>query len=119
MKKYPEYAFVYRHGDVNPGCFVYYKGTSYIHPKIVRLFDDGLLLKILTFDNKRPIWTILDGAAAIPTGTSVARMVVLASPGKMAERYYSNSLRPTNNSLETLVEIRYYYCPSTLAAIRY
>jgi len=82
MEKYKQYTFVYRHGDVNPGCFLHFKNKDYYHPSIVHMFSDGLLLKLLTPDFTNPIWTILDGAAAIPTGTPPAYMVVLTSPGQ-------------------------------------
>lgn len=82
LERYPECAFVYRHGDVDPGCFLYYDGTSYYHRSIVEVFSDNLLVALLTKNNTKPIWTLLDGAAAIPTGTAVARMIVLTSPGQ-------------------------------------
>jgi hypothetical protein len=82
LELYPDNAFIYRHGDVNPGCFLYHKKLSYYHPSIAQAFSDGLLLKSLTYGFKRPIWTILDGAAAIPTGTLNTRMIVLTSPGQ-------------------------------------
>ena len=82
LEKYPNDAFVYRHGDVNPGCFVHYRGRTYCHPSVVHAFSDGLWLKLFTANFSRPIWTILDGAAAIPTGTPEANLVVLTSPGQ-------------------------------------
>lgn len=48
----------------------------------MQVFSDGLLLKLLTHNLTRHIWTILDGAASIPTGSPVARMVVSTSPGQ-------------------------------------
>jgi len=82
LEEYQTSAFIYRHGDVNPGCFLRYNNKDYYHPSIVRLFSDGLLLKLLTRNFTNPIWTILDGAAAIPTGTPPAYMIVLTSPGQ-------------------------------------
>ena len=82
LLKYPDYTFIYRHGDVNPGCFLYYRRCSYFHASIVQLFSDGLLLQLLTAGFTKAIWTVLDGAAAIPTGTPVARTIVLTSPGQ-------------------------------------
>jgi len=82
LEEYQTSAFVYRHGDVNPGCFLRYNNKDYYHPSIVRLFSDGLLLKLLTRNFTNPIWTILDGAAAIPTGTPPAYMIILTSTGQ-------------------------------------
>lgn len=82
LMEYPNDAFVYRHGDVNPGCFVYYREKSYCHHSIVQAFTDSLLLKLLTQNFTRPIWTVLDGAAAIPTGTPEAHLIILTSPGQ-------------------------------------
>ena len=79
-KDYPDHAFVYRHGDVNPGCFIHFRGITVYHPSIVHAFSDGLLMKFLTCDFKTRIWTILDGAVAIPPGTPTANLIVL-SPG--------------------------------------
>lgn len=80
--KYPESAFVYRHGDVNKGCFIHHDTHTYFHPSITDAFSDGLLLKLLTSCYKRPIWTVLDGAVGIPTGTPEANMIVFTSPGQ-------------------------------------
>jgi hypothetical protein len=80
-KDFSEHAFVYRHGDVNPGCFIHFRGVTVYHPSIVLAFSNGLLMKFLTSDFKKRIWTILDGAAAIPTGTPPANLIVLTSPG--------------------------------------
>lgn len=84
MQKYPHDAFVYRHGDVNPGCFLHVQGKTYYHPSIVHAFSESLWLYLLTKDFTRPIWTILDGAVAIPTGTREANLIVLTSPGQQS-----------------------------------
>src|SRR5436190_5800590 len=70
--QYRENAFVYCHGEVNPGCFLFFKARSWYHPSIVQAFSDCLLLKLLTYDFHKPIWTVLDRAAGIPTRTPVA-----------------------------------------------
>jgi hypothetical protein len=85
LEKYPTNAIVYRHGEVNPGAFLSFRGTSYYIHSIVQVFSDGLLLKLLTCGFTKPKWTILDGAAAIPTGTPVVNMVVLTSPGQQTD----------------------------------
>jgi hypothetical protein len=85
LHKYPKNAFVYRHGFVNPGCFVYYQGKSYFHVSVVQVFSDSLLLKFLTCNFTRQIWTILDGEAALPTRTPEANMIVLSTPGQIQE----------------------------------
>jgi hypothetical protein len=81
----PESAIIYRHGQVFPGCFIYYDGTVWVHPNVVDVFHNGLLLRLLTADFKRPIWTILDGTVAIPTGTPEANLVVFTSPGQQSD----------------------------------
>ena len=43
-----------------------------------------MLLQLLTSKFTKTIWTVLDGAAAIPTGTLIARMIVLTSPGQQS-----------------------------------
>jgi hypothetical protein len=85
LRKYPNNAFVYRHGFVNPGCFIYYQGKSHWHSSLIQVFSDSLLLKFLTSNYTRQIWTILDGEAALPTRTPESNMVVLSSPGQVQE----------------------------------
>lgn len=84
LLKNPDNAFLYRHGDAGPGCYVYFKGRSYYHSDVFGLFGDGLWLKLTTRGNTKPIWAILDGVAAIPPGMPEARMIVLTSPGDQA-----------------------------------
>lgn len=85
IKNNPKDNIVYRHGQVFPGCFIYYRGTVWINNNTVNAFHNGLLMRLLTADFTRPVWTILDGAAAIPTGTPEANLIVLTSPGEKSD----------------------------------
>lgn len=82
LLRYEDHAFVYRHGDGNPGCYLYYKGRSHYHPSVIQLFDDGLLMQLITSNFSKAVWTILDGGAAIPIDAPVARTIILTSPGE-------------------------------------
>ena len=79
---YPNDAIMFRHGDVNPACYIYYRNKTFCHPSIHGVFNDSLLVRFLTQDYSRPIWTILDGAAAVPTGQPESNTIVLTSLGQ-------------------------------------
>jgi hypothetical protein len=79
LKEYPKFSFIYRHGNVDPGCFIYLRGKSFYHPSIMAVFNDALLLSLLTDNMAKQIWLVLDGSAAIPAWTLLTRPVVLCS----------------------------------------
>lgn len=109
LEEFPQHAFVYRHGDVNPGCFLYFRGTTYFHSSIVSAFSNGLLMRLLTSNSRNRIWTILDGAAAIPTGTSSANLIVLTSPGlgTVGLKQFRKRAHPLVNPPWSLKDIEY------------
>ena len=109
LEKFPQHAFVYRHGDVNPGCFLHFRGTTLFHPSIVSAFSNQLLLRLLTSNSKYRIWTILDGAAAIPTGTASANLIVLTSPGLQTDalKQFLKQAHPLVNPPWSLKDIEY------------
>jgi hypothetical protein len=95
LTKYPQDAFIYRHGDKSAGFVIHYKGKTWSHHSIHTAFTSALMVKILTGGLSRPIWAMLDGAAAIPTGTHEIRQIVLVSPGLQTNPAIKGLLKPS------------------------
>ena len=124
---YEDYAFVYRHGDGNPGCHLYYKGCSYYHPSTVQLFDDDLLIQLLTSKFSKAIWTIIDGGAAIPIDTPYSRTIILTSPGERTSplkhllKHVTSIINPpwTFDEIETVRRVIYKHLSKELVAAEF
>jgi hypothetical protein len=101
------HAFIYRHGEIYQGCFISFHGKVYTHKSVIDIFQDQVLLKLFTADSTRPIWTILDGGPAIPTGTPETNMIVLTSPGKESDalKHFLKSAITLVNPPWTLADI--------------
>jgi hypothetical protein len=98
LQKHPTHAFIYRHGSASNGFFLCYNNRTWWHPNIRKAFST-LTLKLLTNNGSQPIWAILDGDAAIPTGTPEVRQVVLISPGMQKAPAVNGLLKPGGAAL--------------------
>jgi hypothetical protein len=107
-KLHEKHAFIYRHGEIYQSCFLSFYGKVYTHKSIIDIFHDHVLLKLITANFSRPIWTILDGAPAIPTGTPETNMIVLSSPGKESDalKHFLKTAITLVNPPWTLAEIQ-------------
>ena len=94
LKRYPDQAFVYRHGNVTPGFYLRFHRKTFLHPFIHSAFHDSLIVRLLTHNLTTPIWAILDGAAAISTGTPECRQILLVSPRGQNDAAVKGFLKP-------------------------
>jgi hypothetical protein len=93
IQRYPKSAFIYRHGAASAGFFLYYNHQTWSHASISQAFTQPLLIKLLTAGGRRPIWAVLDGVAAIPTGAEEFNQILLISPGSQRTRAVEGMLR--------------------------